>query len=152
MTYDRSAKLYAASAFAHGYRHGYEEGYHAADSELQLSRFTLADMQVSSVPNAKGYKKEFGSKNRFVSGFNAGYRAGYTDSAASVQFHIPEDAVNSLASSDKDFDAGVEAGATGKNECNTRMTHAFCAGIRAGKALSNPSRTEVAAAIPNGKK
>jgi hypothetical protein len=153
MTQDSSAELYCASAFAHGYRHGYEEGYHAADAEMQLSRFTLADMQLSNIPNAKGYKKEFGSKTRFASGFIAGYREGYADSAASVQFHIPDQAINSLASTDRDFDAGVEAGATGKKECNTRMTQAFCAGIRAGKALSNASaRTEVAAAIPNGKK
>lgn len=151
---DSSAKLYASSAFAHGYRHGYEEGYHAADAELQLSRFTLADMQISSVPRAKGYKKDFGSKDRFKKGFEAGYRDGYADSAASVQFHLPDGMVNALASSDKDFDAGVEVGVTGKNGCDTtRMSQAFCAGIRAGRALSNRStRTEVAVAIPNSKK
>lgn len=147
-TTDPGASLYSASPFAHGFRHGYEEGYHEADRMLQLATFELADIQIQKIPKASG-APEGADLSRFKAGFEAGYRRGFEDSAASQPFRLPSSHINVLVSSGKDFDAGVYQGANGSPGCPQTATRAFCSGILVGKWLAGNSmaETEVASAL-----
>ena len=133
---DPSANLYSVSAFAHGFRHGYEEGYHAADRQLQLSSFSLDNLEMRKIPKASGYQESFGSKGRFESGFAAGFRSGFADSSASRPFRLFREKVAAGLASPSDFDSGVEAGALSDLACAAGKTPSYCAGLSAGKLLA----------------
>ena len=149
---DPSAALYTASAFAHGFRHGYEAGYHAADRELQLSSFTLQNIEIQKLPKISGYQDSFGPKGRFKIGFEAGFRAGFADSAANRPFRATREDLSTQIASRSDFDSGVEAGALSDLTCAAGKTASYCAGLRAGRVLAGRQPiigAEVAAASPH---
>jgi hypothetical protein len=84
---DPAQRLYSASSFAHGYLHGYEMGYHYGDLDLQLSH------NAQNVKTLRGfkagghhYRKEFGDKGSFLSGYQSGFRVGYADALDGSEF------------------------------------------------------------------
>jgi hypothetical protein len=87
LTQDPAQKLYSTSPFAHGYRHGYEQGYHYGDLDLQLSH---APQNVKSFRQFKAaashYKKDFGDRGSFISGYESGFRVGYADAMEGLEF------------------------------------------------------------------
>src|SRR5438270_7744109 len=73
-----SAVVLSHSAFAHGYRHGYEEGYHVGNTDVSLG--TSPRHKIKDVHGLKlGYTPQFGPRNLFERGFEAGLKAGYGD-------------------------------------------------------------------------
>jgi flagellar biosynthesis/type III secretory pathway protein FliH len=73
-----SAVMLSHSAFAHGYRHGYEEGYHVGNADISLGssqRVKIKDFRGLRL----GYSPQFGPRNVFEKGFQAGLKAGYGD-------------------------------------------------------------------------
>lgn len=88
VTQDPAQKLFAASPFAHGYMHGYEMGYHCGDLDLQLAHGTQEMKNEKHYKDAgKQYRKEFGDKDSFVQGYQAGFRIGYADGYQGIDFH-----------------------------------------------------------------
>jgi hypothetical protein len=83
-----SAKLlYMRSAFAHGYIHGYEDGFHSGDLDLQLARPPRDPGSISAYKKSGAdYHSGFGSKDLFKSGFQDGFRAGYSDAIHGMTF------------------------------------------------------------------
>ena len=105
------------SAFLHGYLHGYEEGFHEADFDLHMGRISRGEYTRAKTPS--GYKKQFGPKQIFESGFGEGFRVGYADSAAGRSFRAVgtiESAITSEAAEDvrqsNTYDEGVRLGYT----------------------------------------
>jgi hypothetical protein len=81
--------LYANSAFAHGYRHGYEEGFHVGDFALQMGR----NVDLVSPPGEyrqapRGYRSDFGSRESFDRGYQAGFRSGYSDAITGEEYRL----------------------------------------------------------------
>lgn len=76
------------SAFIHGYLHGYEEGFHEADFDLHMGRISRGDFGHEH--GAVGYRKQFGPKRMFDSGFHEGFRVGYADAATGRSFRAVE--------------------------------------------------------------
>lgn len=79
--------LYANSAFAHGYRHGYDEGFHIGDFALQLGgdvNLILSPKEYKQAPRA--YRGDFGSKESFDQGYEAGFRSGYGDAITGEEY------------------------------------------------------------------
>jgi hypothetical protein len=72
------------STFVHGYLHGYEEGFHNGDFDLHMGRITRGEYTRDA--KLSGYKKQFGPKQMFASGFREGFRVGYGDAAAGRSF------------------------------------------------------------------
>jgi flagellar biosynthesis/type III secretory pathway protein FliH len=111
-----SAKLlYMRSAFAHGYMHVYEEGFHHGDLDLQLVRSARDPASISAYKKpCSSYHSNFGSKEMFKSGFEDGFRAGYSDAIHGMSFHAVErlrTAANGLnESSDKKATAHFDDG------------------------------------------
>jgi flagellar biosynthesis/type III secretory pathway protein FliH len=70
----------AHSAFAHGYRHGYEEGYHFGNADITLgAQPRPKPKEVKGRKLKLGYSSQFGPKQVFEQGFDAGLKAGYSD-------------------------------------------------------------------------
>ena len=80
----RIAPVAQRSAFVHGYLHGYEEGFHQADFDLQMGR--IAHGQFTHDPSPTGYRKQFGPRQMYESGYHNGFRVGYADAAAGRSF------------------------------------------------------------------
>jgi hypothetical protein len=83
--------LYANSAFAHGYRHGYDEGFHVGDFALQMGR----DVDLVSPPKEyrqapRGYHSDFGSRESFDHGYQAGFRSGYSDAITGEEYRVKQ--------------------------------------------------------------
>lgn len=72
------------SAFIHGYLHGYEEGFHEADFDVHMGRIARGDFARDH--SSVGYRKHFGPKRMFDSGFHEGFRVGYADAATGRSF------------------------------------------------------------------
>lgn len=103
------------STFIHGYLHGYEEGFHEADFDLHMGRIARSDYTHIHVPN--GYKKQFGPKRIFESGFGEGFRVGYTDGAAGRSFRAIGNVESAISSENAEdvrqsgpYDEGVRLG------------------------------------------
>jgi flagellar biosynthesis/type III secretory pathway protein FliH len=83
--------LFARSAFAHGYIHGYEEGFHSGDMDLQYGRGMRDPASLAPYKHpCAAYRESFGSKKLFKSGFEDGFRAGYSDAVHEEKFHAVE--------------------------------------------------------------
>jgi hypothetical protein len=75
-----SSVVLAHSAFAHGYRHGYEEGYHFGNTDITLgAQPRPKPKEVRGRKLKLGYSSQFGPKQVFEQGFDAGLKAGYSD-------------------------------------------------------------------------
>jgi len=103
------------STFIHGYLHGYEEGFHEADFDLHMGRIARGDYTHQRTPS--GYKKQFGPKRVFESGFGEGFRVGYADAAAGRSFRAVGNVETATASQDAQdvrqsgtYDEGVRLG------------------------------------------
>lgn len=87
ITQDPAMRLYLQSPFAHGYAHGYELGYHSGDLDTQLAH---APQNVKNDKNYKSasryYRQGYGDKSSFVEGYEAGFRMGYADGYAGVDY------------------------------------------------------------------
>jgi hypothetical protein len=111
----RIAPTARRSTFIHGYLHGYEEGFHNADFDLHMGRVARGDYAPEAKPG--GYRKQFGPKRMFESGFREGFRVGYADAAAGRSFRAIQ---NVEAASESDtatdvremlsFDEGIRQG------------------------------------------
>ena len=112
----RIAPTVQRSAFVHGYLHGYEEGFHEADFDLHMGRITHGNYSPEHAPS--GYRRQFGSKQMFDSGYHEGFRVGYADGAAGRSFRAFQNVVTAVpAPGDLNpeggvgaFDEGVRAG------------------------------------------
>jgi len=127
-------KLYANSAFAHGYRHGYEQGFHVGDLDIHMGRDARLVMKLKEYGQAsQDYQPSFGSKVLFQEGYEAGFRGGYADAISGAEFRASERAkaanagLRDLLPSTRraHFDEGVAAGyksAQSQNAPATNMT------------------------------
>jgi hypothetical protein len=80
-------KLYANSAFAHGYRHGYEQGFHVGDLDIHMGRDARIATKSREYSQAnRDYRPGFGSKQLFEDGYQAGFRGGYADAISGGEF------------------------------------------------------------------
>ncbi len=118
----RIKNLCSRSAFVHGYLHGYEEGFYQGDLDLQIGRG--GDVSNKRIKAGSGYRREFGDKKFFETGYRNGYNVGYADGISGRVFR----AVNAI----------VEAGGleTTKNTLLTPSRNfdaAFSTGYRAGE-------------------
>ena len=111
----RLAPVAHRSAFIHGYLHGYEEGFHEADFDLHMGRIARGDYTHARAPN--GYKKQFGPKRIYESGFGEGFRVGYADAAAGRSFRAV---------------GNVESAITAENAEDIRQSGAYDEGVRIG--------------------
>jgi len=113
MSESGSAVVFSHSAFAHGYRHGYEEGYHVGNADISLGtspRLKIKDFRGLKV----GYAPQFGPRNVFERGFQAGLKAGYGDGYSGRLFRAV-DTLRSISASLEDsrfthFDDGFFSG------------------------------------------
>lgn len=150
---DPASSLYQRSSFAHGYRHGYEEGFHAADQDFHMGRdaqllaCSEKKIEQTSSPKVRGYKKEFGDKANFSSGYEHGYIAGYTDSYNGRKFRALDLHLEALkaapivAASASEFDQGLGDGyrtfsfhspaASAEEKCPSESSN-YCDGFRRG--------------------
>ncbi len=60
-----------------GYRFGYDDGASAARSDLQLGKPYNSRPRGRYDDRGHGYRREYGSKDRYKDDYTAGYRAGY---------------------------------------------------------------------------
>ena len=60
-----------------GYRFGYEDGTTAARSDIQLGKSYNSRPRGRYDDRDHGYRREYGSKDRYKDNYSAGYRAGY---------------------------------------------------------------------------
>jgi hypothetical protein len=112
----RIAPVAHRSAFLHGYLHGYEEGFHQGDFDLQMGRFEHGDYVANGSP--KGYRRDFGPKQMYKSGFHEGFAVGYSDAAAGRSFRAIQNviAATSTAAADEvkvetsGYDGGMRLG------------------------------------------
>lgn len=109
--------LFARSAFAHGYIHGYEEGFHSGDLDLQYGREVRDPASLAPYKHpCAAYRESFGSKKLFKSGFEDGFRAGYSDAVSEESFHAVEslrnvaDSINATPRDAAAFDDGFRDG------------------------------------------
>jgi hypothetical protein len=116
----RTSAIAHKSAFVHGYLHGYEEGFHLADLDIQMGRGVRDISKCKEAREAAGYRREFGSKHIFESGFREGVRVGYADATAGRAFRAV-DALKAIgpvapdwaqAEPDAAFDQGFSTGYT----------------------------------------
>lgn len=140
------------STFLHGYLHGYEEGFHQGDFDLQMGRISRGDNNADASP--KGYKKEFGPKAMYKTGFHEGFAVGYADAAGGRRFRAVQNVLTVVAANPAEgpiqpaaYDLGMRTGyvagqhqgladarrelpskPTGTCPAQTNTTHAgFCA-------------------------
>lgn len=111
--------LYTNSAFAHGFRHGYERGFGVGDFDLQMGRTPrLSFTKKEYAPTHREYDLAFGSRELFDQGYRAGFRSGYSDAMAGLEFQASERAKSAAAglnailpeSRRRYFDEGVASG------------------------------------------
>ena len=68
----RISAIVRQSVFAHGYLHGYEEGFHLADVDIQMGRKAREVSKIKRAKNLAGYRREFGPRSSFESGYRQG--------------------------------------------------------------------------------
>ena len=79
------------SAFAHGFRHGYDEGFRVGDLDVQMGRSPLLVLKPRQFRQAAHeYKSTFGNKQSFQQGYEAGFRGGYSDATAGLEYRASE--------------------------------------------------------------
>lgn len=89
------APIVRQSTFVHGYLHGYEEGFHLGDFDLQMGKIERGEYGVKCP--TKGYRKDFGPKPMYESGFQQGFAVGYADAASGRSFRAIENVVAATA-------------------------------------------------------
>ncbi|MGZ4858323.1 MAG: hypothetical protein ACXV8M_02095 [Candidatus Angelobacter sp.] len=101
-----SAVVLSHSAFAHGYRHGYEEGYHVGNADISLG--TSPRLKIKDIHGLKlGYSPQFGPRNVFERGFQAGLKAGYGDGYSGRLFRAV-DTLRAVAASLEDTQSSAD--------------------------------------------
>ena len=81
--------LYGNSAFAHGYRHGYDEGFHVGDFALQMGRNVDQVSPPREYRHApRGYRSDFGNRESFDQGYQAGFLSGYSDAITGEEYRL----------------------------------------------------------------
>ena len=101
-----SAVVMSHSAFAHGYRHGYEEGYHLGNTDISVG--TAPRLKIKDSRRLKlGYSPQFGPRNVFERGFQAGLKAGYGDGYSGRLFRAVDN-IRSVASSLEDTHSALD--------------------------------------------
>jgi len=119
-TVDPAHALYKRSAFAHGYIHGYEMGYHTGDFDFQMSRSPRELKKLKEFKSAKSYySPQFGNRDKFVNGYEDGFRVGYLDAYQGKEFRAAKTSralaealqpENGGARPDGNFDQGFSKG------------------------------------------
>jgi len=110
----RIAPIAHRSAFLHGYLHGYEEGFHQGDFDLQMGRVERGYYVADGSP--KAYRRDFGPKEMYKSGFHEGFAVGYSDAAAGRSFRAIQNVIAATATADEvkvetpEYDGGVRLG------------------------------------------
>jgi hypothetical protein len=119
----RTRAIAQRSAFVHGYLHGYEEGFHLADLDIHMGRGVRDISKCKEAREAAGYRREFGLKHVFESGYRQGVRVGYADGIAGRAFRAVDEleAIGTVAPEaarpDATFDQGFSAGyASGQHQ------------------------------------
>jgi hypothetical protein len=102
------------SPFVHGYLHGYEEGFHQGDFDLHMGRIARGEYARNTSP--VGYRKQFGSRQMYVSGYHEGFDVGYADAAAGRSFRAVDNVAAATENEHLDgkpsgvFDEGIRSG------------------------------------------
>ncbi|GAC1650298.1 MAG: hypothetical protein NVS9B15_09820 [Acidobacteriaceae bacterium] len=147
-----TASLYAASPFLHGYRDGYQQGFHDADMKQQFGH-----MNSERIDHGKktAYKREFGDKRSYVTGFTAGFDRGVSDLNAVNNFRIfeilrsAEERLSTSPLRNAEFNAGVMQGYTRAvgpiskdlQDCTRKSSIGFCSGMEFGTQLAKIDET-----------
>ena len=114
----RTSAITHKSAFVHGYLHGYEAGFHLADLDIQMGLGVLGILKRKEARVVAGYRREFGNKHSFESGYREGVSVGYGDGISGRAFRAVSelDAIGTGAMvamddlPDASFDSGFAAG------------------------------------------
>lgn len=84
---DPAQRLYVESPWAHGYVHGYAMGFHCGDLDVQLSHPAQEIKKIRQYKDAKEhFRKPYGDKKSFISGYEDGFVVGYADAYKGSEF------------------------------------------------------------------
>lgn len=163
---DPAQRLFRLSPFAHGYIHGYESGFTLGDEDVQMGRGDQRIEHTGEFKDAdRGYRREFGDRGSFRSGFREGLVIGYRDAISGGEFRafgelrrLATGLENSLVgnAADHTYDGGFLAGYTAARQghpddcqnADTRTKARFCSGYLDGYDLGVSDSGAVAQAVP----
>ena len=164
VTQDPAQRLFRLSPFAHGYIHGYESGFALGDQDVQMGRGDQHIERTGEFKDAdRGYRREFGDRESFRSGFRDGLVVGYHDAISGGEFRafaelrrLATGLESSLVGNavDQTYDGGFLAGYTAArqgqlDDCRSPNTAAkahFCSGYLDGYDLGHSDSGDVAEA------
>ncbi len=112
----RTSAIAHHSAFAHGYLHGYEDGFSAGDLDLQMAHPPIIAERLKADEKASGYRREFGEKRFWETGFRQGFHVGYADAVGGRSFRAVDEVqrlgepAGTKAVPSAAYDAGMQRG------------------------------------------